>query len=47
MSYQVEMVSLEELVANTHQYRRFIDVFDFSAIEKSLCSITPVMDKRF
>ena len=39
MSYQVEMVNLEELVSNTHQYRQFSKVFDFSTIEESLCSI--------
>ena len=39
MSYQVEMVNLEELVSSTHQYRQFSKVFDFSAIEESLCNI--------
>ena len=39
MSYQVEMVNLEELVCSTHQYRQFSKVFDFSEIEKSLNSI--------
>ena len=39
MSYQVEMVKLEELVCRTHQYRQFSKVFDFSEIEKSLNSI--------
>ena len=39
MSYQVEMVNLEELVSSTHQYRKFSKVFDFSEIEKSLNSI--------
>ena len=39
MSYQVEMVNLEELVSSTHQYRQFSKVFDFSEIEKSLSSI--------
>ena len=39
MSYQVEMVNLEELVCSTHQYRQFSRVFDFSEIEKSLNSI--------
>lgn len=38
MSYQVEMVNLEELVSSTHQYRQFSKVFDFSEIEKSLNS---------
>ena len=36
MSYQVEMVNLEELVSSTHQYRQFSKVFDFLEIEKSL-----------
>ena len=39
MSYQLEMVNLEELVSSTHQYRQFSKVFDFSEIEKSLISI--------
>ena len=39
MSYQVEMVNLEELVCSTHQYRQFSKVFDFLEIEKSLRSI--------
>ena len=39
MIYQVEMVNLEELVSNTHQYRQFSKVFDFSPIEELLCSI--------
>ena len=29
MSYQVEMVNLEELVCSSHQYRQFSKVFDF------------------
>lgn len=39
MSYQVEMVNLEQLVSSTHQYREFIKVFDFSEVEKSLSSV--------
>ena len=39
MSYQVAMVTLEELVCRTDQYRQFSKVFDFSEIEKSLNSI--------
>ena len=35
MSYQVDMVNLEELVCSTHQYRQFSKVFE----EKSLRSI--------
>lgn len=38
MSYQVEMVNLDELVSSTHEYRQFSKVFDFSEIEKSLNS---------
>ena len=34
MSYQVEMVNLEELVSSTHQYRQFSKVFDFPAYAK-------------
>ena len=39
MSYQVEMVNLEELISSTHQYRQFSKVFDFSEIEKSLSGV--------
>ena len=39
MSRQIEMVCLENLVPKTHQYRRFIDVFDFKVIEKELRSV--------
>ena len=45
MSYQVEMVNLEELVSSTHQYRQFSKVFDFSEIEKSLNSMGLLQDK--
>jgi IS5 family transposase len=38
MSSQIEMVSLDDLVANTHQYRQFIEIFDFSAINVELKS---------
>jgi len=38
MSYQVEMVNLDELVSSTHQYRQFSKVFDFSEIEQLLNS---------
>ena len=33
MSNQIEMISLEDLVPITHQYRKFIDVFDFVKIK--------------
>lgn len=36
MSRQVEMVSLEELVPSNHQYRKFLELFDFDDIEKEL-----------
>ncbi len=39
ISYQVEMVNLEELVSKTHQYRRFVKVFDFSEIKQALPSV--------
>ena len=32
MASQIEMVSLEDLVSTSHQYRKFIKVFDFNAI---------------
>lgn len=36
MSRQVEMISLEELVPLDHQYRKFLEIFDFEDIEKEL-----------
>ena len=39
MSYQVEMVNLEELVSKSHQYRQFIKGFKFSEVEKELVSV--------
>ena len=33
---QIEMISLEELVPSNHIYRRFDDLWDFSAIKKEL-----------
>ena len=36
---QLEMVSLEELVSDDHDYRSFIDVFDFSAVQRVVDSI--------
>jgi transposase len=38
VSSQIEMVSLEELVSADHQYRQFIEIFDFSAITVELKS---------
>ena len=39
MSYQVEMVNLEELVSRTHQYRKITKEFKFSKIEKELSTV--------
>jgi len=39
MSHQIEIISLEELVPSDHQYRRFIDVFDFSKVKHHLKSV--------
>jgi len=36
MSTQVEMVSLDELVSADHQYRKFLEVFDFAAVQHEL-----------
>lgn len=36
MSNQIEMISLEELVPPSHQYRKFIGVFDFKKIKHHL-----------
>jgi IS5 family transposase len=36
MSRQIEMISLEELVPSNHQYRKFLELFDFKEIEKEL-----------
>jgi len=38
MSRQIEMISLEELVPLTHQYRKFINVFNFAKIRHHLKS---------
>lgn len=34
--HQIEMVSLEELVSLDHNYRKFLEVFDFSAIHPKI-----------
>ena len=39
MPNQIEMISLEELVPKPHQYRKFIDVFDFATIKHHLKSV--------
>jgi len=39
MPHQIEMISLEELVPVSHQYRKFIGVFDFSKIKHHLKSV--------
>jgi transposase, IS5 family len=38
-STQVTMVSLEELVSQTHQYRKFKELFNFKEIEPELKSV--------
>src|SRR4051794_21359470 len=38
-STQVTMVSLEELVSQTHQYRKFKGLFNFKEIERELKSV--------
>ncbi|MCK5375182.1 MAG: hypothetical protein KAJ40_07850, partial [Alphaproteobacteria bacterium] len=38
MSRQIEMISLEELVPLAHQYRKFINVFNFAKIRHHLKS---------
>ena len=39
MSRQVEMISLEELVPLDHQYRKFLEIFDFEEVDKELKSV--------
>lgn len=36
MSRQVEMISLEELVSSDHIYRKFVELWDFTDIQKEL-----------
>ncbi len=36
MSTQIELVSLEELVSPSHNYRKFLEVFDFSGVDPIL-----------
>lgn len=36
---QIEMISLEELIPETHSYRRFIDIWSFKYSEKQLRKI--------
>ena len=36
---QIEMISLEELIPETHSYRRFIDIWSFKYAEKQLKKI--------
>lgn len=35
-SHQINLVSLEDLVSQNHQYRKFISIFDFKVISKEL-----------
>ena len=37
---QTILISLEELVRPDHPYRKFIEVFDFSKIEKELAPLS-------
>ena len=39
MHHQIEMISLDELVPPTHQYRKFITTFDFSKIKHHLKAV--------
>ena len=39
MSYQVQMVNLEELISKSHQYRQLIKGCNFSEVEKQLASV--------
>ncbi len=32
MSYQIEMINLEELVPSNHIYRKFVELWDFTDI---------------
>jgi len=34
--YQIEMISLEDLVPSTHSYRKFIEIWSFKNVEKKL-----------
>lgn len=46
MPKQLEIVSLEELVPSTHIYRKFNDLWDFSAIELELSKIESHSDHK-
>ena len=39
MSNQIEMISLEQLVKEDHEYRKFAKILKFSEIEKELKKI--------
>lgn len=39
MPYQIEMISLDDLVSSSHQYRKFVDVFNFAKIQHHLKSV--------
>jgi hypothetical protein len=39
MSKQINMVSLDQLVNENHQYRKFKELFDFEAVEKELVAV--------
>ena len=45
-SRQVTMVSLEELVSQSHQYRKFKELFNFNEIEPKLKSVESVANYK-
>jgi IS5 family transposase len=47
-AHQVTMVTLDQLVSDTHQYRKFKELFDFSVADKVLASVeSPANYKGF
>jgi hypothetical protein len=39
MSKQINMLSLDQLVSENHQYRKFKVLFDFEAVKKELVAV--------
>ena len=39
MSKQINIVSLDQLVSENHQYRKFKELFDFEAVENELVAV--------
>ena len=39
MSKQINVVSLDQLVNENHQYKKFKELFDFKAVEKELVAV--------